>query len=134
MKKGRCNVETVPRQWMSLKMMVKIQFQDMSYSRLWSTMLTKAKNPTRLTIKMSCISWRISLCYPSQVLSVNMHFPPKTASKVQNVPVWRGRQQRIWSANVQRVFLWLTLIMQSQAADLWFSNGENPWRLFFKCL
>ena len=42
LKKGRCNIETVPRQWMSLKMMVKTQFQDMSdYSRLWSTMLTK---------------------------------------------------------------------------------------------
>ena len=31
----------VPREWVSLKVMVKRQFQDMAYSRLWATMFTK---------------------------------------------------------------------------------------------
>lgn len=41
LKNGGYNVEAVPKQWVSLKMMAKTQFQDMPYSRLWSTMLSK---------------------------------------------------------------------------------------------
>ena len=41
LKNGGCDVKAVPKQWVSLKLMVKTQFQDMPYSRLWSMMLSK---------------------------------------------------------------------------------------------
>ena len=45
LKKGRCNIETVPRQWMSLKMMVKTQFQD-NYVRLQQVVVNNANQRT----------------------------------------------------------------------------------------
>ena len=50
---GGCRVEAVPGEWVSLKVLFKTQFQDMAYSRLWSTMSTK--EPYRFDYENSCI-------------------------------------------------------------------------------
>ena len=123
MKKGRCNVETVPRQWMSLKTMVKIQFQDMSYSRLWSTMLTKEPYKTDYQDVLHLVENLLVLPISSAQC--------KHAFSTQNC-IKSAKRSCLERETTEDLIckcaagLPVTHFNQSQAADLWFSNGENP--------
>ena len=56
-----------------------------------------------------------------------MHFPLKTASKVQNMFLPELERETIEDLIlICAAGLPVTHFNQSQAADLWFSNGENP--------
>ena len=42
LQKTGCNIEAVQDQWVSMKMLVKSQFQKLDYANLWQTFITKA--------------------------------------------------------------------------------------------
>ena len=46
-----CNIEAVQDQWVSMKMLVKTQFQKLDYVHLWQTFLTKT--PYKVNLKTS---------------------------------------------------------------------------------
>ena len=124
LKKGRCNIETVPRQWMSLKMMVKTQFQDMSdYSRLWTTMLTKEPYKTDyqdvLHLVDSLLVLPISSAHCKHAFSTQNRIKSAKCSCLE-------RETTEDLILICAAGLPVTHFNQSQAADLWFSNGENP--------
>ena len=131
LKKGGCNIEAVPRQWVSLKMMVKTQFQDMSYSRLWSTMLTKEPYKSDYQDVLHLVE--ILLVLPISSAQCERAFSAQNRIKSAQ----RSCLDTETTEDLIRISAEGPPVNEfdpSLAVGLWFSNGEKPRRPFFKHL
>ena len=94
MKKGRCNIETVPRQWMSLKMMVKTQFQD-NYVRLQQVVVNKMLTKEPYKTDYQDVLHLVESLLVLPILSAHCKDAFSTQNCIKSakyVPAWRGRQ------------------------------------------
>ena len=95
LKKGRCNIETVPRQWMSLKMMVKTQFQD-NYVRLQQVVVNNANQRTlQDQTDYQDVLHLVESLLVLPILSAHCKHAFSTHNCIKSakyVPAWRGRQ------------------------------------------
>ena len=126
---GGCRVEAVSREWESLKVMVKTHFQDMAYSRLWSTMLTKDpyksdyENVLHLVVLLLVLPISSTQC--ERAFSTQYRIKSATRSCLETETI--EDLIRISSQGPP-----MAEFVSSQAVELWFSTGQRPRRPFFK--
>ena len=126
---GGCRVEAVPREWVSLKVMVRTQFQDMAYSRLWTTMLTK--EPYKFDHENVLHLVELLLVLPISSAQCQRAF--STRNRIKSAK--RSCLETETTEDLIRISLegpHVTEFVPSQAVELWFSTAQRPRRPFFK--
>lgn len=129
LEKAGCNVEAVPRQWVSLKMMVNTQFRDLSYSNLWSTMLTKDPYKSEYQDVLHLVE--LLLVLPISSAQCERAF--STQNRIKSAK--RSCLETETTEALIRISSEgppVTEFEPSHAVDLWFTSGEKPRRPFFK--
>lgn len=126
---GGCRVEAVPREWVSLKVMVKTQFEDMAYSRLWATMLTK--EPYKSDYENFLHLVELLLVLP--ISSAQCERPFSTQNQIKS-----AKHSCLETETTEDLICIssegppVAEFVPSQAVELWFSTRQRPRRPFFK--
>ena len=126
---GGCRVEAVPKEWVSLKVMVKTQFQDMAYSRLWPTMLTKESYKSDYKNVLHLVE--LLLVLPISSAQCERAFSSQNRIKSAK----RSFLETETTEDLIRISSEgppIAEFVPSQAVELWFSTGQRPRRPFFK--
>ena len=125
---GGCRVEAVPREWVSLKVMVKTQFGDMAYSRLWTTMLTKEP----YNFDYENILHLVELLLVLSISSAQCERAFSTQNRIKSAK--RSCLETETTEDLIRISSEgppITEFVPSQAVEPWFSTAQRP-RPFFK--
>ena len=126
---GGCRVEPVPKEWVSLKVMVKTQFQDMAYSRLWSTMLTKEPYKSDYKNVLHLVELLLVLPISSAQCERAFSSQNRIKSAKRSCLETETTEDLIGTSSEGSP---IAEFVPSQAVELWFSTGQRPGRPFFK--